>query len=243
MKPEKGNMAGIGKGRGPGGVSPERRGLLRGVLLTAGLAFALLLPPEVSARADAPPAPAVLNVQDQADLQRIAAYLNGIGTMTARFQQYSANGGTAEGWVWMERPGRMRFQYDPPTPILLIADRFYVYYVDTQLAEMSKVGLKFTPAWFLLRVPISFDDLVVTRFERGANSLRITVVDPKAPDNGSLTMEFGDQPLSLRQWTIVDQQHHTTTVSLSEEQFGMALDPKLFVYQDPYAASRRHNDN
>ena len=213
------------------------------MLLTAGLAFALLLPPQVSSWADVAPQPAVLNAQDQADLQRIAAYLNGIGTMTARFQQYSANGGTAEGWVWMERPGRMRFQYDPPTPILLIADRFYVYYVDTQLAEMSKVGLKFTPAWFLLRVPISFDDLVVTRFERGANSLRITVVDPKAPDNGSLTMEFGDQPLSLRQWTIVDQQHHTTTVSLSKEQFGMALDPKLFVYEDPYATSRRYNDN
>jgi outer membrane lipoprotein-sorting protein len=243
LKPEKGDMAGIGKGRGPEGASPGRRDLLRGVLLAAGLAFALLLPPEVSARADAPPPPAVLNAQDQADLQRIAAYLNGIGTMTARFQQYSANGGAAEGWVWMERPGRMRFQYDPPTPVLLIADRFYVYYVDTQLAEMSKVGLKFTPAWFLLRVPISFDDLVVTRFERGANSLRISVVDPKAPDNGNLTMEFADHPLSLRQWTIVDQQHHTTTVSLSEEQFGMALDPKLFVYQDPYATSRRYNDN
>jgi outer membrane lipoprotein-sorting protein len=207
------------------------------------LALALLVRPEVSSWADAPPQPAVLNVQDQADLQRIAAYLNGIGTMTARFQQYSANGGTAEGFVWMERPGRMRFQYDPPTPIVLIADRFYVYYVDTQLAEMSKVGLKFTPAWFLLRVPISFDDLVVTRFERGTNSLRITVADPKAPDNGSLTMEFGDQPLSLRQWTIVDQQHHTTTVSLSQQQFGMALDPKLFVYQDPYATSRHYNDN
>jgi len=130
-----------------------------------------------------------------------------------------------------------------PTPILLIADRFYVYYVDTQLAEMSKVGLKFTPAWFLLRVPISFDDLVVTRFERDDNSLRITVVDPKAPDNGSLTMAFGDQPLALSQWTIVDQQHHTTTVSLSQEQFGMALDPHLFVYQDPYASGRRYNDN
>lgn len=194
-------------------------------------------------RADVLPQPAALSAQDQSDLQRIAAYLNGIGTMTARFQQYSADGGTAKGWLWMERPGRMRFQYDPPTPILLIADRFYVYYVDTQLAEMSKVGLKFTPAWFLLRVPISFNDLIVTRFERGDNLLRITVVDPKAPDNGNLTMEFSDQSLALRQWTIIDQQHHTTTVSLSQEQFGMALDPNLFVYQDPYAAARHDNDN
>jgi outer membrane lipoprotein-sorting protein len=212
------------------------------VLLAAGLALVLLLPPGAS-RADVPPQPAALTAQDQSDLQRIAAYLNSIGTMTARFRQYSANGGTASGWLWMERPGRMRFQYDPPSPILLLADRFYVYYVDTQLAEVSKVGLKFTPAWFLLRVPISFEDLTVTRFERGDNISAITVVDPKAPDNGSLTMNFTDQPLALQQWTVVDQQHHVTTVSLSRQQFGMALDPNLFVYQNPYHSSSRYNDN
>ena len=236
-------MVGIGKSRGRGRISRLCAALNRRVLMAAGLALALLLSPGAASWADLPPQPAVLTAQDQADLQRIAAYLNGIGTMTARFHQLSANGGAAKGWLWMERPGRMRFQYDPPTPIVLIADRFYVYYIDTQLVEMSKIGLKFTPAWFLLRVPISFNDLVVTRFERGADSLRITVVDPKAPDNGSLTMVFGEQPLALRQWTIVDQQRHTTTVSLSQQQFGMALDPSLFVYQDPYAAARRYNDN
>src|SRR5439155_16556616 len=103
-----------------------------------------------------------------------SAYLNGIHTMTARFRQHSSDGGAASGSLWLARPGRMRFEYDPPSPILLIADRFYVYYVDKQLAEMSKVGLKSTPAWFLLREPITFDDLVVTRLERGANSLEIT---------------------------------------------------------------------
>jgi outer membrane lipoprotein-sorting protein len=186
----------------------------------------------------APPPPAPLNAQDLADLQRIAAYLNSIRTMTARFQQFSA-AGNAAGWLWLERPGRMRFEYDPPSPIVLIADRFYVYYVDKQLAEMSKVGLKSTPAWFLLRDPINFSDLIVTSFERGANALRITVVEQAEPDNGALTMVFSNQPLALRQWTILDQQHKTTTVSLSDERFGMALDPKLFVYQDPFAASRR----
>jgi outer membrane lipoprotein-sorting protein len=241
-------MVRIAKRRGELGVlcavgGGGRRALCATLLaFTMGLASALLLPPGIG-RAEVPPQPAALSAQDRADLQRIAAYLNSIGTMTARFQQHSANGGTAAGWLWMERPGRMRFQYDPPTPILLLADRFYVYYVDTQLAEMSKVGLKSTPAWFLLRVPISFAELVVTRFQRGDNSLRITVEDPAAPDNGSLTMEFDNQPLSLRQWTIVDQQRHVTTVSLSQQQFGMALDPSLFVYQNPYAAARRDNNN
>jgi hypothetical protein len=55
-------------------------------------------------------------------------------------------------------------------------------------------------------------------------------------------MVFSDQPLALRQWSIVDQQRKATTVSLSDAQVGMALDPKLFVYQDPYASSRRQNE-
>jgi outer membrane lipoprotein-sorting protein len=136
--------------------------------------------------------------------------------------------------LWMARPGRMRFEYDPPSPILLIADQFYVYYVDKQLAQMSKVGLKSTPAWFLLRDPVTFDDLIVTRFERGANLLRITVVEPADPDAGSLTMVFSNEPLALRQWTIVDQQRRAATVSIYDAQFGVALDPELFVYHDPY---------
>jgi outer membrane lipoprotein-sorting protein len=197
----------------------------------------MLMP--VTGGAAEPPAPVPLTAQDAADLQRIAGYLNSIRTMYARFRQVASSGGVANGQLWMARPGRMRFEYDPPTQILLLADMFYVYYVDKELAEMSKVGLKSTPAWLLLRDPITFDDLVVTRFERGVNALRITVVEKADPDKGSLTMVFSDHPLALRQWSIVDQQRKTTTVSLYDERFGMALDPKLFVYQDPYAASRR----
>ena len=139
----------------------------------------------------------------------------------------------------MARPGRMRFEYDLPSPILLLADMFYVYYIDKELVQMSKVGLKSTPAWLLLRDPITFSDLVVTRFERRRTRVRVTVVEKTEPDIGSLTMVFSDHPLALRQWSIVDQQRKTITVSLYDEQFGIALDPKLFVYQDPYAASRR----
>jgi outer membrane lipoprotein-sorting protein len=213
--------------------------LSRRAILASGVAVATT-PLAALSRAAVPPPQAVLTPQDAADLRRIAAYLNGIRTMTARFRQISA-GGVASGSVWLARPGRMRFEYDPPSPILLIADRFYVYYVDKQLAEMSKVGLKSTPAWFLLRDPISFDDLIVTRFERGANGLAVTVVEPAEPDNGSLTMVFGSDPLALRQWTIIDQQRKATTVSISDTQFGVALDPELFVYQDPFASGRRQS--
>src|SRR5690349_16629933 len=216
-----------------GEVFVRRRAVLAGFL---GFAAARLT---AVAAAVVPPAAVALTPQDNADLQRIAAYLNSIRTMYAKFRQTAAGGGIATGQLWMARPGRMRFEYDPPTQILLLADMFYVYYIDKELIQMSKVGLKSTPAWLLLRDPITFGDLIVTRFERGANTIRLTVVEKAEPDNGSLTMVFSDNPLALRQWSIIDQQRKTTTVSLYDERFGMALDPKLFVYQDPYAASRR----
>ena len=210
-------------------IRVSRRGLLAlGLAATTSASFG------ASAIGAVPPPAAALTAQDMADLRRITSYLTGIRTMAGRFRQIASDGTTGAGSLWMVRPGRMRFEYDPPSPILLIADQSYVYYVDKQLAQMSKVGLKSTPAWFLLRDPITFDDLVVTRFERGANLLRVTVAAPAEPDNGSLTMVFGNEPLALRQWTIVDQQRRATTVSIYDAQFGIALDPELFVYRDPY---------
>ena len=210
----------------------------RRALIAAPLGVAALVPHRAGA-AQAPPQPAPLTPQDVADLQRVAAYLSGIRTMTARFQQTSANGGVAAGSMWVERPGRMRFEYDSPTPILLLADRFYVYYYDKELMQTQQVGLKSTAAWFLLRDPVTFGpDVVVTRFERYVNTMRITVVERAEPDTGTLTMVLTDRPLALRQWTIVDRERKTTTVTLSNEQFGMALDPKLFQYQNPFAPRR-----
>jgi len=235
-------MTGIGERRTPwrclgNSVSRSRRAVLA---IFFGFAAARLS--AVATAADAPPAAVTLTPQDSADLQRIAAYLGNMRTMYAKFRQVASGGGIATGQLWMARPGRMRFEYDPPNQILLLADMFYVYYIDKELVQMSKVGLKSTPAWLLLRDPITFSDLIVTRFERGPNTIRLTVVEKTEPDNGSLMMMFSDNPLALRQWSIVDQQRKTTTVLLYDERFGMALDPKLFVYQDPYAASRRQTE-
>lgn len=189
--------------------------------------------PQQAVAAPASPA-AALSSQDSAELTKIATYLDGIHTMTARFQQ-STTGGAATGEVWLARPGKMRFQYDPPNQLLLLADAFYLYSWDPDLKQMSKVGLKSTPAWFLLREPISFTNgVTVTRFEHSGNTILVTVVETAEPDAGSLTMVFTENPLALRQWTVVDQQGKVTNVSLSDEQYGMALDPKLFQYHDPY---------
>lgn len=192
--------------------------------------------------AHAAPAEIELNPQDTLVLQRVAAYLNGIRTMTARFSQLAGNGQRSAGTMYISRPGRMRFEYDPPNPITLIADTFYVYYWDKDLHQVQQVGLKSTPAWFFLRDPINFTgDSIVTGFERADNQIQISVVERASPDSGSLTMVFTENPLALRQWTVVDQQGKTTTVNLSDLQYGVALNPNLFQYYDPQARTLKVN--
>jgi outer membrane lipoprotein-sorting protein len=207
---------------------PKMTRLCRRFSTLAAAALFLLVPALAFAAA---PVPAQLTQQDTLELQRIAAYLNGIRTLKARFQQYAGNG-ISTGEVWVSRPGRMRFEYAPPAGITLLADSESVYYFDKGLGQTSKYELRSTPAWFLLRDPIGFSgEVVVTRFEHTGGLFRVTVVESSRADAGSLTMVFNENPLTLVQWTVVDQQGKSTTVNLSDLQFGVALDPRLFQYQ------------
>ena len=194
----------------------------------------LVLAAAVAPAVAATPPAATLSAQDRGDMQRLEQYLNFIHTMTARFQQFSDTGGTASGTLSVARPGRMRFEYDKPSPILLLADGTFVVYIDNQLKQVSYLPIGSTPAWFLLRDNISLaDGVTITRFERDPGALRITLVENKSPENGTLTLTFGDKPLELKQWTIVDQQGKSTTVVLSDAHYGVPIDAKAFTFVDP----------
>jgi outer membrane lipoprotein-sorting protein len=206
-------------------------------LLLACLAAAIAAP----SRAAAPRA-AVLSAADSADVQRVEQYLNGIHSLAARFQQFSGDGGTAAGQVFVARPGRMRFEYDKPSPILLLADGTFVVYIDNQLKQVSYLPIGSTPAWFLLRDHISLTDgVTITKFEHGPGVIRITLVENKSPENGTLTLTFSDKPLDLKQWTIVDQQGKTTTVALSDARYDVPIDAKAFTFVDPRKKGREGN--
>src|SRR5581483_11319994 len=103
--------------------SRESRGLLSRRAVGVALALLLLAASGAAPGVAAPaPRPAAVTAEDRADMQRIEQYLNGIHTLSGRFQQFSQDGGTAGGAVYVSRPGRMRFEYDKPTPILIVAD-------------------------------------------------------------------------------------------------------------------------
>jgi outer membrane lipoprotein-sorting protein len=200
----------------------HRRQLLAGFALGA-------LAPGLSLIAPAEAAPPT--AADQPDLGRILAYLNSIHSLEARFEQVAPNGAVSHGTVWMERPGRIRFQYDPPSPILLIAGHGEVYFHDYQLNQTSKIPLSRTPLSILLAEQITFTGPVtVTDFVKLPNELQVSLVRAANPGQGLLALVFTEPPITLYQWTVVDAQHKITRVTLSDLKLGGTFDPKLFAF-------------
>jgi len=215
-------------------TSAVRRRLLGA--LSLGLAAALLgSAPAGLARESAPGGLqlAALSPDDVAAVTRIERYLNDIKTMRARFVQVSSNGAYAEGAVYVDRPGHMRFDYDPPSPVLMIANGLSLLYYDRELKEATFLPLWETPLWFLIRDEVRLDENVeVVAIEQALGILRITLRDPDSPDAGAVTLVFSDGPLVLRKWELTDPQGIQTQVSLVNPVYGEEMDPNLFKYGD-----------
>ena len=177
---------------------------------------------------------AKLSVENQQDLKRIETFLNGMETAGAGFLQVSSNGAVATGKLLLSRPGKMRFEYDPPTPIMIIADGTFLIYIDKELKTVTHLWLSTSLIGFLVEEDIKLHgDVTVTKFEKGSNILRVTLARTKDPEQGSITMIFSDQPLALRQWIITDPQGIRTTVTFNNLESGIKIDPKLFIFKRP----------
>jgi outer membrane lipoprotein-sorting protein len=147
------------------------------------------------------------------------------------------DGGVAAGTIYLQRPGKMRIVYDPPSPILIVATEGQIYYYDQKLEQVSRTYVNDTPAWFLLRDPIVLSgDITVTDFKRGADALRLTLVESKNADLGEVTIVLSDKPLELRQWTVLDAQRKRVTVTLEDPHYGVPLNANLFYWTDPRPA-------
>ena len=183
--------------------------------------------------------PAVAQQVNRGDLLRISNYLNGIGTLEGNFVQIGPDGDLSEGVFYLRRPGRMRFDYQPPNPALIIADGVWVGVCDTQIDTFDRFPLSETPLDLLLRDRVDLrKEGAVQSIDRSGGQLRVKAVDPDAPDQGSITMVFADNPLALRQWVVVDNQGLTTTVALSETRANVKLGGELFFIDDEVCGER-----
>jgi outer membrane lipoprotein-sorting protein len=208
-------------------MSRRRTFLLSAALLPISAA---LLPFRRTAGAAPAAAPGVvLSSQDKADIARIETYLNSLTSLKARFTQVASDGGVTQGTAWLQRPGRMRFQYDPPAPFVLMASHGQLIFHDASLGQTSNIPLGRTPLGILLADRVEFAGAVtVTGMQHLPGQIQLTLVRTASPGDGSLTLIFADPPLTLRQWTVVDAQRRETHVTLYNAQIGGSFDPQLF---------------
>lgn len=173
------------------------------------------------------------DADERETLTRLLDYLNRIDTLKARFVQVSSNGAYAEGDLYLDRPGRMRFEYDPPHPALLIANGVTLLYYDRELKQATFLPLWETPLWFLIREEIDLETGVeVQAIERRAGTIRVTLQLSEDGGEGQVTLVFGDRPVSLHSWEIQDAQGISTEVALVNPDFGAEVERSLFEHGD-----------
>jgi outer membrane lipoprotein-sorting protein len=199
------------------------------------LALPLLLAARRPARAQATAAPAWQpTAQDHADVARIETYLDNLRTLKAHFLQVAPDGGITQGTAWLQRPGRMRFQYDPPAPFLLVAAYGLLVFRDTKLDQTSNVPLSQTPLGILLADKVTLSgDVRVIGLARQPGQLQVSLVRTASRSDGTLTLIFVDTPLALRQWTVLDAQRKETRVTLYNVELGGTFDQDLFNVANP----------
>lgn len=171
--------------------------------------------------------------QEKLPLSAISDYFNGIRTAETTFTQYNEDGSRSTGKLLMKRPGRMRFEYDPPNGGVVIAGSGAVLIDDTKSNQPGETyPLKRTPLSIILdrRVDLTRANMVTGHDFDGQYTV-VRAQDPDEPELGQIEMKFSSDPVALRQWVITNEQGVRTAVVLNAMRLGGQLSDGLFVTQ------------
>jgi outer membrane lipoprotein-sorting protein len=189
--------------------------------------------------ADAEALRAATGEQRAADIARADAWFAALDTLQARFVQFAPNGTESNGDLALDRPGRVRFDYDDPSPILLVADGSTVALADFDLETIDRVPLSATPLRHVLgSEPLNASE-AVSDVNRADGRIYITLVDPEGETDGRLTLIFHDAKpdeaattMTLEGWYVVDAMGGLTELRLSDVTRNEDLNPRLFILDD-----------
>ena len=170
---------------------------------------------------------------DKLSLDAISAYLNAMQTAKAAFTQINGDGTIATGTLYIKRPGRMRFEYDPPEKTLVVAGGGAVAIYDPKAGPNPETyPLNKTPLSIILarQVDLARARMVVGHDYDGT-ATTITAQDPDHPEYGNIQMKFTANPVELRQWVLNDEGGNATTVVLGALAQGGSLGDSLFTIE------------
>lgn len=163
-------------------------------------------------------------------LDEISTYLNGLGTAKGAFTQVNPNGSRSKGTFYLSRPGRMRFEYAPPNPALVVAGSGKVAIFDKKSnAGPQQYPLIKTPLNLILRDKVDLKAAgMVRKHESDGKKTTVTVLDPKHPEYGNLKLVFTAKPVALHQWIVTDQSGNRTTVNLGSLEKNIRISTRMF---------------
>ena len=168
-----------------------------------------------------------------ADLATIDQAMNNTGSFQGRFTQYGSDGSIASGTIHLQRPGRVRFEYDAPNPLLIVSDGVTLVQQDRALETFDRVPLAATPLNYFLKENVRLqEDAEVIGLQKLPTEWRVTAKDGSGEMAGAITLVFDAATLALRQWIIIDEFGGQTRVELSDLRYNERLDPRLFVLRD-----------
>jgi outer membrane lipoprotein-sorting protein len=210
-------------------------------LLAALSSVALLSLGTVEAQAQTPVQAQAQAPAFNAQVAEVERYFNGIRTMQARFVQSNPGGTVVQGTLSVSRPGRMRFEYDPPSQLKIVADGSQVTMWDIANRDFGQWPIGWTAASFLVREPMVLQggDLTVEKVERADGMLQLTMSQTKKPNEGKVIVRLGENPMVLRGWSIIDNRGQRVDVALNGLQTGLQLAPALFKFDGPDAGAIR----
>lgn len=166
--------------------------------------------------------------------------LNAVQRLQGRFLQASPGGGRASGMFYLQRPGRLRFEYDPPATMLIVADGSVVALRDTELRTTERTPIRSTPLSLILGQTINLErDARVLRVSRAGQWLMITARDRLGQTDGQITLQFFGPNTELRSWDVIDATGARTRITLSEITQPASFDRSLFRLEDMLSNRRR----
>ncbi len=180
-------------------------------------------------------AQSALSAADNATLAQAQTYLQNLTSAQGNFTETGPGGQTRQGRFYLQRPGKMRFEYTTPAGLLVVSDGSNVKRYDPRLNNFQQVPLGQTPLSTFLARNVRFDQGVridrVTRMQSGA--FAITARDSRRPNEGSVILAFAGSPLRLQEWTITDAQGGRTRTQLTSLTPAASLNASLFRLTDP----------
>jgi outer membrane lipoprotein-sorting protein len=215
-------------------------------VLTAGLALAA--PAAAQQFSDVPPPPGVqlaatnkgvpvarLDAAQRATLQRVNAYFNSLNSIVADFQQTAPDGSRTAGKLYLVRPGKLRFQYAPPSPLEIVSNGTSILVKNRRLATQEIWPLSQTPLRFLTSDNIDLlKDANVTGVYQEQNFVSVVLEEKNAiGGKAQLQLLFSGRDYALTQWTVTDAQGQETSVALSNVEPVRKIDDRMFEITTP----------